>query len=115
MHMSALTTMTILTAAILIAPAGCAIDAEPDFDSAVPQDRFLAIREAKASRDQSALPDLVRQLGSDDTLVRVAAIDALETITGQTLDYRPNAREIERRAAIDRWSKWLETNQEDAQ
>jgi len=112
MHTSA--RCTILTLAAAFIPAGCAINAEPDFDSAVPQDRFLAIREAKANRDVSALPDLVRQLGSDDALVRVAAIDALETITGDTRGYRPHAAEVERRQAISRWTTWLETNQEAA-
>lgn len=105
MRMSA--RLTTLGLATLLTPVGCAINAEPDFDSAVPQERFLAIREAMASRDTSALPDLVRQLGSDDPLVRVAAIDALESITGDRLGFEPHAREVERRAAIDRWTERL--------
>lgn len=86
----------------------CAINAEPDFDSAVPQDRFLAIRQAQRTHDQSATPDLIRQLGSDDALVRVAAADALEEITGLTHGFDPAAAEGERAAAIDRWVQWLD-------
>lgn len=112
MHLSACCTILTLVAAVV--SGGCAINAEPDFDSAVPQDRFLAIREAKARGDRSALPDLIRQLASDDALVRVAAIDALKTITGETRGFRPHDREVERRRAIDRWTTWLETHQEAA-
>lgn len=90
--------------------AGCAINAEPDFDSAVPQERYLAIREAERTRDRQAVPELIRQLSVDDPLVRLAAIDALEAITDQTLGYDPNAREIERRAAIGRWVEWYESD-----
>ncbi|MEO1717586.1 MAG: hypothetical protein AAFR76_10785 [Planctomycetota bacterium] len=112
MHLSACRTILAVSAAVV--SGGCAINAEPDFDSAVPQDRFLAIREAKASGDESALPNLVRQLASDDALMRVAAIDALETITGETRGFRPHDREVERRRAIDRWTTWLKTHQEAA-
>ncbi|MEO1583409.1 MAG: HEAT repeat domain-containing protein [Planctomycetota bacterium] len=86
----------------------CAINAEPDFDSAVPQDRFLAIRQAQRTQDQSATPDLIRQLGSDDALVRLAAADALEEITGLTHGFDSVAAESERAAAIDRWVQWLD-------
>ncbi|MEL6497424.1 MAG: HEAT repeat domain-containing protein [Planctomycetota bacterium] len=102
----------ILACAVLAGSPGCAINAEPDFDSAVPQDRFRAIREAKAERDTDALPDLVRQLGSDDALVRLAAIDALQAITDQRLGFAPHAAELERQAGIDRWISWLETREE---
>jgi hypothetical protein len=37
----------------------------------------------------------------------MAAIGALRRITGETLGYRFDAPEIERRAAIDRWKTWL--------
>ncbi len=116
MRLSAHSTILAVAAlAALALPGGCSIDAEPDFDSAVPQERFLAIRDAKARGDDSAIPDLIRQLGTDDALVRVAAIDALEAITSETLGYRPHDAEVERRAAIDRWIIWLKSDKEAAQ
>ncbi len=108
MSVSARGAMMVLGCAVMV---GCAINAKPDFDSAVPQDRYLAIRQAASTGDEAALPDLVRQLSSDDTLVRLSAIDALESITGETRGYDPHAREIERREAIDRWTQWLESAQ----
>lgn len=95
--------------AALVAGGGCAIDASPDFDSPVPQDRYLAIRQAAEENDASALPDLVRQLDADDPLVRAAAIDALERITGETQGFDPHAGPVPRSAAIARWDEWIRT------
>ena len=86
---------------------GCfTLQPSPDFDSALPQDRFLAIREAKRQRDAGAVDDLIRQLSSDDVLIRVAAIDALEAITGQRLGFEADAPEADRVAAVADWLDW---------
>ena len=77
------------------------------FDDPTPQARIEAIERAGASGDRSALPRIVENLSSDDAAVRMAAIGALRRITGETLGYRFDAPEIERRAAIDRWKAWL--------
>jgi HEAT repeat protein len=101
----------LLLAVLLLGPLpGCVLSlpAEPRFDSPVPQQRFAAIRRAGRELDRAAVPDLIRQLGSEDTLVRLAAIDALRRITGETLGFDPDAPDEERRRAIERWAAWLD-------
>lgn len=90
--------------------AGCifGLEAEPSFDSGLPQDRFAAIQRASDDRDRSATDDLIRQLGSDDVLVRWAADDALRTITGKDAAFLPDGSEDERRLGIGRWIQLVE-------
>ncbi|MGP1271964.1 MAG: HEAT repeat domain-containing protein [Phycisphaerales bacterium] len=87
--------------------AGCTtLTPRPDFESAAPQDRFLAIREAKRQGDRTAIDALIRQLSSDDVLIRWAAIDALASLTGERHGYEADASEEARRVAVDRWLAW---------
>jgi HEAT repeat protein len=97
---------TWLIPALLVASCGPTIKA--DFNSPEPAARNAAIVKAAESRDQHAVPDLVRMLDSDDPATRLLAINALERITGQTLGYDFAATEFQRRAAADRWQKWVE-------
>lgn len=63
--------------------------------------------DAAERRDPGAIPDLIECLGSDDPAVRLAAIRALERITGQTLGYEHAAAEWRRREMVDVWLVWL--------
>ena len=96
-----------ILALTLAIPGGCGTVVGASFDDPTPQARIEAIERAGASGDRSALPRIVENLSSDDAAVRMAAIGALRRITGETLGYRFDAPEIERRAAIDRWKAWL--------
>ncbi|HRJ50541.1 MAG TPA: HEAT repeat domain-containing protein, partial [Phycisphaerales bacterium] len=58
-------------------------------------------------QDASAVPGIVPLLESDDPAVRMVAIRSLERITGQTLGYDHSADEPERRAAAERWERWV--------
>lgn len=86
--------------------AGCSRPTPTGFDSAAPEGRLNAIVDAAARRDRSAIPDLIRQLASDDAAVRMIAIRALERITGQTLGYHHAEPPWKRDDAIDRWVQW---------
>ena len=87
--------------------AGCGSFVGGSFDDPAPQARIEAIERASAADDRGALPRIVENLSSDDAAVRMAAIGALRRMTGETLGYRFEDPEVERRAAIDRWKKWL--------
>lgn len=91
----------------LLSVVGCTtLEPRPDFDSPLPQDRFLAARAAKAASDEGAVEDLIRQLSSDDVLVRLVAIDALASITGERFGFEADAPLAQRRSAVMRWMAW---------
>jgi hypothetical protein len=75
-----------------------------------PADKIPAIEEAVRQRDRSVIPQLIADLNSDDAAVRFYSIDALRSLTGQDCGYRYFAEEDERKAAVERWKKWLEKN-----
>jgi hypothetical protein len=76
-------------------------------DAPDPGARLHAIQEAVRTNDRKAIPRLVSLLGSDDPVVRMLSIRALEQMTGETLQYDYAAPYLERRAGIDRWNQWL--------
>jgi hypothetical protein len=79
------------------------------FDSANPAAKMYAIEHAARDGDQSAIPDIVEQLDSDDPAVRSLAIAALKRITGQTFGYRDFDPPSQRREAIERWRAAIES------
>ena len=84
--------------------AGCApAVSEGGFDAPDPASRLYAIREAGQERNLEAVPHLIESLNSDDPVVRMFAIRALERTTGRRLGYDPYGTEVERQAAINRW------------
>lgn len=89
------------------------------FDSPNPAARLYAVdrsvrewRTARTTGDQHPeVPEatrvgLVECLSSDDPLLRMNSILALDEMTGSTRGYRFDAPEIERRLAIERWAAW---------
>jgi hypothetical protein len=65
--------------------------------------RLFAIRRAAIQRNAQRLPGLVEQLQSDDPVVRMLAIVALERITGTRLGYDALAERAQRERALRRW------------
>lgn len=65
-----------------------------------------AITAAADSRNRQAIPGLISSLDSDDPAVRLAAIRALERVTGQTLGYDHAAPPWRRAAMVDEWERW---------
>lgn len=94
-------------AAVLAGLAACATPPR-GFDSPVPSARVAAIVDAAARKDRAAVPRLIECLTSDDPAVRLAAIRALERITGQTLGYEHAAAEWRRREMVRSWISWYE-------
>jgi hypothetical protein len=87
--------------------AGCSLpQRRAGFDSVDPQERTMAIVEARRSGDQATTRDLIERLESDDPAERMLAIRVLEERTGQTLGYDHAGPEGERHRAVDRWREW---------
>jgi len=102
-----------MVAATLLASPGCAgpqQEAHPYSDT-VPE-RVEAIHEASEQKDRSAVPWLVDALRHSDAVVRLAAIRALETITGQTYGYNAYAPRAKRDRAIARWVQAVSGSEE---
>lgn len=78
---------------------------ENSFDSPDPAAQLPAILKSSQSLDPASIPHLVRLLTSEDPAVRLLAIDALGTITGQSLGYRAWDPPGQRAAAIERWQR----------
>jgi HEAT repeat protein len=92
----------------------CACSSPPrGFGSPDPSARLEAIVHAEETRDRGAIPQLIESLGNDDPVVRLAAINALETITGQTLGYHYWAPDAERRAGAEAWAAWYKEKRGD--
>ncbi len=72
--------------------------------------KIPAIKQAAEKNDKSAIPQLIKDLDSDDAAVRFYAIEALEKLTGENLDYHYYNNELERRPAIQRWNEWLKNH-----
>lgn len=84
---------------------GCA--APPGgLDSPVPSERLRAVGRAVKEQDRSAVPKLITMLGSDDPVVRLVAIRALESLTGETHGYEHAAPEPLRQATVALWVAW---------
>jgi hypothetical protein len=96
---------TITAAGLAAVAAGCGGEPPRGFDAPDANARVDAIV-AESAAEAPAYPRLIEQLGSDDPLARLVAIEALERRTGRTFDYRPHDEEPARRAAVERWIAW---------
>ncbi len=72
-----------------------------------PSIKIPAIQKAVREHDLSALPQLVKDLESDDPAVRMYANHALEQLTGQRFEFRYFDGDDERAAAVEKWKHWL--------
>ena len=70
---------------------------------------MAAITEAAEKHDRAAIPNLIEMLDSDDPVVRLAAIRALEQLTGQTLGYDYADPEWKRKDAANAWQRWYQS------
>jgi hypothetical protein len=74
----------------------------PDLEAKVP-----AIEYAARTHDRSAIPELVKDLESDDPAVRFYAIQGLCSMSGETFGYRYYDSDDDRRPAVVKWKQWL--------
>jgi len=81
-----------------------------DLHAADPASKVYAIIEAGRTQDRASVGALVEQLDSDDPLVRVMTINALQHITGTRLGYNPYAPAADRQPATQRWVEAVNKN-----
>lgn len=74
------------------------------FDAEDSASRMYAIRDAGEQRDFSAVPRLIELLNASDPAERMMAINALDRITGERLDYSPYAPLTERQKKVEAWA-----------
>lgn len=72
-----------------------------------PSVKIPAIEKAVRTKDRSALPQLVKDLDSDDPAVRFYANHALEKLTGENFGFRYFDDESRREPAAQKWRQWL--------
>ncbi len=97
-----------------LALTGCVPPVPEGFASPDPNRRLSAISDAGERADESAIPDLIEQLESNDPGARLLAIRALEKITGQTLGYDHADPWWARAAAVRRWRDWARAHADTA-
>ncbi len=71
-----------------------------------PSGKIPAIKLAAERHDRSAVPQLIRDLDSDDPAIRFYAVQGLRRITGETFEYRAYDDADQRQPAIRRWKQW---------
>ena len=72
-----------------------------------PSIKIPAIEKAVREKDRSAVPQLVKDLDSDDPAVRFYANHALEVLTGRNFGYRYFDNDTLREPAAQKWRQWL--------
>jgi hypothetical protein len=71
-----------------------------------PEARAAACRLAYRFGDAEAIPAMIKLLDDESSLVRLHANRSLCGMTGQDMNYRPEALPEDRAAAKARWEKW---------
>ena len=104
-----LLTLTGLVAAC--AASGCSASRRELYGPDDPLTRIPAMKRAVHERDLRILSRLVNDLESQDSAVRLFAIESLERLTGQRLGFQYYDPEVQRAAAVQRWRDWLSRQQ----
>lgn len=105
--------VAIVCVAMSVAPFGCTAPRRPlvvtDPDPSV---KIPAYKKAVRQKDSAAVRQMVADLESDDPAVRLYAVTALERMTGQTFGYRYYDGDEQRRPAVERWRRWLDSGEQ---
>ena len=91
----------------LAACAGCFSREPMSLTSHNAPQKIPAIKNAAEQGDRQAIPQLVRDLDSEDPAVRFYAIEGLERLTGETFGYLYYQDYPARRPAVLKWREWL--------
>ena len=83
--------------------AGGQADLRSALESYDPGHRISAVKRIAAEGRVALAPALVDRLDDEDVAVRLAAIAALEQLTGKRFGYKPWDPPEQRRAAVDAW------------
>ena len=90
-----------------MAGLGCGTDGPRTVYNADPARKIPAIIHAADAHDTSVIPELVKNLDSDDPAIRFYANRGLRDLTGQDFGYRYYEDETHRGPAVLRWKQWL--------
>lgn len=93
--------MAVLVVGGCVHPRAPLVVTDPDPSVKIPA-TFIAVR----GHDRSAVPQLIKDLESDDPAVRLYASHALEKLTDQTFGYHYYDEDEGRAQAVARWKKW---------
>ena len=97
-------TAALTTFGVVLLVAACAAPPpSSDFSSPDSASRIASIEKAVQDRDAARVRQIVELLDSDDPAVRLVAITALETLTGQTNGYHYDDPPSARKSAVERW------------
>ena len=102
--------LALMAAAGCVHPRGPVVVTDPD-----PSVKIPATAKAVRTHDLSAVPQLIKDLQSDDPAVRLYAAHALEQLTGQNMGYRYYAPDDDRVAAVARWQQWYDQQSQQPQ
>jgi hypothetical protein len=95
-------------ALVLCGLSASCIGRDPPLISSPEPDRLIpAIKTGVRQHDRRVIPYLVADLESDDSAVRMYAIDGLRRLTNQDLGYVFFADCDDRKPAVKRWQRWL--------
>jgi HEAT repeat protein len=83
----------------------CSANDGPDFRAGDPNRKLDAIVDSARRGDEADQARLIEQLDSDDPAVRLAAILALERLTGETRGYRYDDPPARRADAVAAWTR----------
>jgi hypothetical protein len=97
----------LVLSACAAATCGCFPREQQRIGAVDPISNIPAIQGAARDKDYKAIPQLVRELDSDDPAVRFYAIQALQKLTGETFGYQFYDDASERRPAVRRWQQWV--------
>ena len=84
------------------APRPALVVTNPD-----PSVKIPAIEKAVREKNRSVVPQLIKDLESDDPAVRFYANHALQKLTGENFGFRYFGSDHEREAAAEKWRQWL--------
>jgi hypothetical protein len=93
--------------ASFVGVAGCGPRPVKDVSNPDPSGKIPAIELAANNRNWRAVPQMVKDLESDDPAIRFYAIEGLRRITGQTFAYHYYEDESQRQPAVEHWKQWL--------
>lgn len=94
-----------------VVPGGCGWLGSSNYvkniSAADPEVATVAMNKAAQTKSRGAIVPLVKRLYDEDPAIRLSAIRALQSITGEDMGYRSYEPEVKRIAAIKRWEAWL--------
>ena len=101
-------------AVVVVSAPGCFLFGggrpRPTLASNDPGLKIPAIKKASDARDTETARQLVASLDSDDPAIRFYSIRGLQDLTGETFGYIWYLDEPQRRAAAEKWKRWIDAN-----